>query len=179
MQAPALNAATVSARVLKTSPNQPRVSQRTFNRCLNALYVNTQMLTMNVDMLHQQLYEKKVLATETTAFLSRFHLDLIEQSESLHQQLQSVNEVPAPPQEWPVFAKQWRIQNTSDLSLPISLLLDSIDLLMELYESILPVAAGQSDHGVSCYMLAGQLVTLNGYWRSLQFGKQQLGIPTA
>lgn len=155
---------------------RPRIPTRTFIHCLNALYVNTQVLTGNVISLHLHLAERNDWSGGTTMLLSRFQLDLVGQTAALQRHIAALRGAPAPSQEWICYAALWRITEIDDVSTVLRLLLDATDLLMELYESILPTAVQQCDHAVSYYLLAGHLAALNEHWRGLEYSIQQLEV---
>lgn len=149
------------------------IPARTFLHCLNALYVNTQVLAGNVISFHLHLAERNDWSDEATMLLSRFQLDLVGQTVALQRHIVALRGAPAPPQEWVCYAALWRITEIDDVSTVLTLLLDATDLLMELYESILPTAVQRCDHAVSYYLLAGHLAALNEHWRGLEYSIQQ------
>lgn len=156
-----------------------RIPTHTFLHYLNALYVNTQLLAGNVISLHLHLAERNDWPDEATMLLSRFQLDLVGQTVALQRHIAALRGVPAPSQEWICYATLWRITEIDDVSTVLTLVLDATDLLMELYESILPTAVQQCDHAVSYYLLAGHLAALNEHWRGLEYSIQQPEVMSA
>lgn len=151
----------------------PRIPTHTFLHCLNALYVNTQLLAGNVISLHLHLVGQNDCPDETTMPLSRFQLDLAGQTGALQRHIAMLRGAPVPPQEWICYAVLWRIAEIDDVTTTLTLLLNAADLLMELYESILPMAVQQCDHAVSYYLLAGHLAALNEHSRELEHSIRQ------
>lgn len=150
-----------------------RIPMHTFMHCLNALYVNTQVLTGNVISLHLHMAERNDRSDGATMLLSRFQLDLVEHTVALQRHIATLRGAPAPSQEWVCYAALWRITEIDDVSTVLTLLLNATDLLMELYENILPTAVRQCDHAVSYYLLAGHLAALNEHWRGLECSIRQ------
>lgn len=150
-----------------THSTHPRISPRTFVHCLNALYVNTQVLASNVVSLHLHMAGQDEFLHDAPVLLSRMQLDLVEQGAALRHQISLLRGSPAAEQEWIYYAKLWRISQSSDGLTALVTLREGTDLLMELYESMLPLAAEQRDQAISYYLLAGHLANLNEHWLAL------------
>ncbi|HRI59403.1 MAG TPA: hypothetical protein PK228_06760 [Saprospiraceae bacterium] len=178
MQAQAFQVKIPVAQSPSITSMRPHISPRTFVHCLNALYVNTQVLAANVVSLHLSLAGQDKCPDATLILLSRLQLDLVEQTTALRRHIGLFRGVPAPVQEWICYAELWRIPEVADLPTTSTLLLNATDLLMDLYESMLPAASGQYDRAVSYYLLAGHLVALNEHWQALESCIQHLEVST-
>lgn len=168
MQAQSSRVEIATIFVASIPSSQPRISPRTFVHCLNALYVNTQLLATNVVSLHLHLADQDKCPDDAPMHLSRLQLDLVEQTTTLRHHIGLLRGIPAPIQEWICYSELWRLPETAEAPAALTLLRDATDSLMELYESMLPWAAKQCDHAVSYYLLAGHLATLNEHWQALR-----------
>lgn len=168
MQAQSSRVEIATIFVASIPSSKPRISPRTFVHCLNALYVNTQVLATNVVSLHLHLAGQDKCPDDAPMHLSRLQLDLVEQTTTLRHHIGLLRGIPAPIQEWICYSELWRLPETAEAPAALALLRDATDSLMELYESMLPWAAKQCDHAVSYYLLAGHLATLSEHWQALR-----------
>lgn len=154
-------------QISSTSMTTPRVSPRTFLHCLNALFVNTQVLAANVISLHLYAAGQEERQEESN-LLSHFHLELEGQTFMLRQYIEGLYSAPVLSQEWVCYADLWCIADVKDVPNALLRLAQETDFLAALYERILPISAAQPDQSISLYLLAEHLGILNSYFKILQ-----------
>jgi|GEM_PF-1569742 len=161
-------------RIPQMPLQHPKISERTFVHCLNALFVNTKILTGNVISLHLCMASRTNGQDYIPALLSSFQLELVGHTVEIERELAARHTTPAAFYEWSAYSDLRRIPDIKNVKAGLVQLRDATDGLSMLYESILSIALEQQDQWQTFYLLANQLVSFHAYFIMLDYASESI-----
>lgn len=160
-----LNIAPPTEPLLFKNPTSPLpASSRTLAHCLNALWVNTEVLLANAT--HIYLFSVAAHPENSKAWrekLNRFQRDLAAHSVALQRQIVASGSSPAQREKWDTYADLWSVQESTDFQSAKHFLQNAAGLLADLYENALVLAAQQPDRASALYLFAHHLAAINAF----------------
>jgi hypothetical protein len=139
------------------------VSNRTFVHCLNALWINTEILLSNVILLQYFAETNDKKLTKRNQELIFFESQLTLQSQELQDLIYKSDSVPSSSQNWDNYADIWSLSNTKDFQSGLQSLRNATNMLADLYENALVLALQQPDRASALYLFAHHLMGLNEF----------------
>ncbi len=139
-------------------------SSQTFAHCLNALWVNSEVLLANVT--HFYLHTVAASPAESSAWrekVNRFQRKLAAHSVELQRQITASGSHPVQREMWDTYADVWSVGDATDVQSARLFLQDAASALADLYENALVLAAQQPDRASALYLFAHHLAAINAF----------------
>ena len=148
----------------KAPAQQSPASAHTLTSCLNALWINTEVLLSNTT--HFYLFTVAAHPDNSRAWrekLNRFQRDLAAHSVELQRQIRAAGSRPAQRENWAAYADLGSCREATDFQSAKLFLQNATTSLADLYENALVLAAQQPDRASALYLFAHHLAAINAF----------------
>lgn len=146
------------------NPAPPMVSPRTFIHYLNALWINTEVLLMNVSRLYQFLAGAPAGNDERRQKkLNRFQQALAAHNVELQHQVIRLGGDLVSREQWNTYADAWALAEPENVQSAWLCLHENADLLADLYEKAIALSLNQTGRSNSTFLFAHHLIVINSF----------------